>query len=529
MRPPGYHYELEECEAQIVSTMRGVLAIVRDGSFLAVVAQHEEQAIAAAARLAKLAQWRRMRMLDERPLREQLLHHERASLRVVDGIPQTGDPGDAPTPDAALTLQADYQRPYIMHGSIGPSAAAARFDNATLHVHSHSQIYPLRDALAKVLAMASDKVRVTHVSGPGCYGHNGADDVALDAALVARAVPGRSVLLEWERADEHGWEPYGSAMLMRLRASLDHDNRDRLIHHVYSDTHTSRPAAPTTSLCCWPARISPNRGNPLAHSPTCVSMSARTATRIRCMRSAGNTSSRIWYTICRCACRRYARWGLCQRLRDRVFIHELAEACGEDAVALRLRHLQDARGREVLERAADAGGWWRGTSCRDRARIGFARYANSKACAAVVVDVTVSDYGEIELQRAVIAADAGRIVDADGLGMQLEGGFLQAASWTLKEQVRYDADGITSRDWDSYPILRFDEVPTVETVLIDRPDEPSLGAGEATPGLAAGAIANAVCDAIGLRLREMPFTPERCAAPRRVRHGYKRRVPTRTG
>lgn len=512
VRPPGYHYELEECDEQTVSTMCGVLAIVRDGSFLAVVAQREEQAIDAAARLAKLARWRRTRTLDERPLAEQLLRHERESLRVVDGIPQPGDPGEAPdSQNAARTLRADYLRPYTMHASIGPSAAAARFDDRTLHVHSHSQgIYRLREAVAKVLAMPTDQVRVTHVPGPGCYGHNGADDVALDAALVARAVPGRSVLLKWERADEHGWEPYGSAMLMRLCASLDDDNRViSWIHHVYSDTHTSRPGrtnhqplllAGAHLATPWPPpRARPNlrfhvglhrNADPLytfSGKHIVKNLVPDMPLRVSALRSLG---------------------GFANVFAIESFIHELANACGEDAVVFRLRHLQDSRGREVLERAAAAGDWYTQRPPGIGRGIGFARYANCKTYAAVVVDVTVSDYGEIRLQRAVIAADAGRIVDPDGLRMQLEGGFLQAASWTLKEQVHYDAHGIISRDWESYPILRFDEVPAVETVLIDRLDEPSLGAGEATLGPTAGAIANAVHDAIGLRLRELPFTPE---------------------
>jgi CO/xanthine dehydrogenase Mo-binding subunit len=177
-------------------------------------------------------------------------------------------------------------------------------------------------------------------------------------------------------------------------------------------------------------------------------------------------------------------------------------------VDFRLRHLQDPRAREVLERAADAGGWREDRPAGVGRGIGFARYANVKTYAAVLVDLSIDDYGDIQLHRALIAADAGQIVDPDGLRLQLEGGFLQAASWTLKEQVTYDRDGITSRDWDGYPILRFADVPDVKIELIDRPGEPSLGAGEATLGPTAAAIANAVFDATGLRLRELPFTAE---------------------
>ena len=415
-----------------------------------------------------------------------------------------------PPQDAVLTLEADYQRPYIMHASIGPSAAAARFEDGRLWVHSHSQgVYMLRDALARVLALPPENVRVSHVPGPGCYGHNGADDAALDAALVARALPARSVLLKWERADEHGWEPYGSAMLMRLRASLDTQNNVvAWMHHVYSDTHTSRPGRTGRQPLLiagahlndpWPLpRAQPNmrfhvglhrNADPLydfSEKHIVKNLVPDMPMRVSALRSLG---------------------GFANVFAIESFIHELAAACGDDPVALRLRHLQDARGREVLERAADAGGWYDERPLGVGRGIGFDRYANIKTYAAVVVDVRVSDYGEIRLQRAVIAADAGQVVDPDGLRMQLEGGFLQAASWTLKEQVSYDGDGVTSRDWDSYPILRFDEVPEVQTVLIDRDGEPPLGAGETTLGPTAGAIGNAVFDAVGLRLRELPFTP----------------------
>jgi CO/xanthine dehydrogenase Mo-binding subunit len=512
VRPPGYHHALHSIDETPVQQMRGVLAIVRDGSFLAVVAEREEQAIAASTRLAALANWKRTVELDDRPLGELLLQSERESFRVVEGVPQPGDVGDAPNPnDAALTVEADYSRPYIMHGSIGPSAAVARFDSDGLHVHCHSQgIYLLRASLAKVLGLREEQVRVSHVPGPGCYGHNGADDVALDAALVARALPSRNVMLKWERADEHAWEPYGSTMLMKLSASLDADNRVvGWMHHVYSDTHTNRPgrtgrqpqllAAAHLADGRPPQQAQPNMGFHVGLHRNADPLYTFDAKHI-----VKNLVPGMPLRVS--ALRSLGAFGNVFAIES--FIHEIADACGEDPVDFRLRHLQDPRAREVLERAADAGGWREDRPAGVGRGIGFARYANVKTYAAVLVDLRADDYGDIQLHRALIAADAGQIVDPDGLRLQLEGGFLQAASWTLKEQVTYDRDGITSRDWDGYPILRFADVPDVKIELIDRPGEPSLGAGEATLGPTAAAIANAVFDATGLRLRELPFTAE---------------------
>jgi CO/xanthine dehydrogenase Mo-binding subunit len=191
------------------------------------------------------------------------------------------------------------------------------------------------------------------------------------------------------------------------------------------------------------------------------------------------------------------------------FVDELAKASGADPLAFRLRHLDDARARAVLEAMGERLGWRR----RDLPAgwgqgIAFARYKNAKAYAAVGIELEVTEAAEVRLHRAVIAADAGQVIDPGGLTAQLEGGLMQSASMSLYEEVRFDATGITSRDWDSYPILRFDNVPEVDTILMERPSEPCLGAGEATAGPTPGAIANAICAATGLRLRRLPFTPD---------------------
>ena len=246
VRPPNYNARLLELDEKPVRAMPGVLEVIRDGHFLAVVCEREEQAVWAAAKISELAVWDHSKEINAGDVFKQLKDNPRQSLPVVEGVAQEAAvPPPAPPASAATTLSATYQRPYIMHGSIGPSAAMARYDDHGLSVWTHSQgVYPLRLALTEVLDLPEDTIHVVHIPGAGCYGHNGADDVALDAVLAARAVPGRPVLLKWERDDEHAWEPYGPAMQMELQASLD--DSGRVIywsHDTYSDTHIARPSA----------------------------------------------------------------------------------------------------------------------------------------------------------------------------------------------------------------------------------------------------------------------------------------------
>jgi CO/xanthine dehydrogenase Mo-binding subunit len=195
------------------------------------------------------------------------------------------------------------------------------------------------------------------------------------------------------------------------------------------------------------------------------------------------------------------------------FMDELAHAAGADPVEFRLRHLADERARAVIEAAAEKAGWRPGKRSQGNSwgrGIGFARYKNRQSYVAVIVDLRVNRAsGHIRLERAIVAVDAGQIVNPDGLSNQLEGAFMQSASWTLKEQVAFDQQGIISVDWHSYPILRFRDAPRIETVLLNRPGQPYLGIGEGAQGPIPAAIANAVFDAVGVRLRQIPFTPER--------------------
>jgi CO/xanthine dehydrogenase Mo-binding subunit len=517
VRPPSYGAQLVALDHSEVRGMPGVLEVVRDGRFIGVLAEREEQAVKAVRRLASLAEWSET---PELPRMEEI--HARLqggasqSFRVVDGIPQEGEVEPFRPPEGRL-VEATYRRPFQMHASLGPSAALAELSEGSLTVWTHSQgASVLRLSLAQALGMEAERVRVIHAEGAGCYGHNGADDAALDAALLAHALPERPVLLQWMREDENAWEPYGSAMVVKLQAALDAGGRiTAWSHDVWSYTHMGRPlpyGERSGLLAAWhrePA-MQPPRARPSLGEHAGIH---RNADPIYDLPERRIVKHFVDDAPLRVSSTR-SLGAYANVFAIESFMDELAHASGCDPVELRLRHLGDARGRAVIEAAAERAKWGSGALAEGRGRgIGFARYKNRKCYAAVVVELEVdSDTAEIRLERAVIAADAGQVVDADGLANQLEGGLIQSASWTLKEQVCFDELRVVSVDWQSYPILTFPEVPEVETLLLNRPGSPSLGSGEAAQGPTAAAIANAVFDAVGLRLREIPFTPERLRA-----------------
>jgi CO/xanthine dehydrogenase Mo-binding subunit len=501
--------------------MPGVIRVVRDGSFLAVVTEREEQAVKAMEALRKTATWEIGPPLPpQEALFDHLLSQPDQAFLVVDGTPVDDPIPAVETPaGAAHTLAATYYRPYHMHASLGPSAAVAQLIDGKLTVWTHSQgVYPLRAALAQVLGMPEEDIRAIHMDGPGCYGHNGADDAALDAALLARALPGRHVSLIWKRADEHAWEPYGAATVIKMQASLNVEGEVvDWNHDVWGYTHTGRAGLDEGTsglLAAW------HLVEPFAQPRP----RPRTGPQVGIHRNADPlyTFPRrriVKHFLPDSPLRTSALRGLgsyANVFAIESFMDELAHKAGADPVEFRLRYLADERARAVVVAAAEKAGW------RPRPRpqgagkgrgIAFAQYKNKQSFVAVVVDLSVNrDSGQIRLERAVIAVDAGQIVNPNGLSNQLEGAFVQSASWTLNEQVAVDQQGVISVDWYSYPILRFRDVPEIETVLLNRPGQPYLGLGEGAQGPVPAAIANAVFDAVGISLRQIPFRPERVKA-----------------
>jgi nicotinate dehydrogenase subunit B len=510
VRPPYAGAELAGLDETVARSVPGVLAVARLSSFLGVVAEREEQAIMAADALRKAARWKPVdaRLPDEARLPEELGRFAREDIVLKEPAGELA--GDKIT----RWVEATYSRPYLSHAAIGPSCAVAKAEQGRLTVWSHTQgPFPLRGDLAAALGLPPDHVQVIHVQGSGCYGHNGADDAALDAALLAMAVPGRPVKLQWSRHDEFAWAPAGPAMLMRAKAGLSAEGKVvDWDYALWSNSHALRPGQPggLNLLGAWylgkghhaspPAKIPQPFGNgdrnavPLYDFPRqrivnhlLTEMPIR-ASSLRTLGAHGN----IFAIEC--------------------FMDELASAAGMDPVAFRLAHLTDSRARAVLQAAADAAAWnrpfatqgWRGRG------VAYARYKNISTYVAVIVEVEVERVsGNVRLTRAVAAADAGLVINPDGIMSQCEGGIVQGLSWALKEQLRFDRQAITSTDWASYPIMTFEEVPPIEVRLLNRPNDPGLGAGEATVGPASAALANAVAHATGKRLRDLPLTPDR--------------------
>lgn len=511
VRPPHAGARLRGVDPDALAAIEAQgFRLVRDGSFLAVAGAREYPAIRAARRLAGACDWDMGDGLPEADIFQCLKRAPRTSLPVVDGKPRDGAiaaPVDAPT------HAARYRRPYQMHGALAPSAALAELREGRLTVHTHSQgIYPLRQSIADSLGVSADRIELIHVPGSGCYGHNGADDAAFEAALIACALPGEPVLLKWSREDEHAWEPYAPAMQVEVAARLAPDGQvEAWSQEACSGTHGGRPRPGPNRA--GPARLAANRlrADPVPAFVPEPNMGVhagihRNLDPIYAFADRRLVKHLVHGLPLRTSAMR-CLGGAANVFAIESFMDELASKAGRDPLAFRRAHLADPRALAVLEAMAERAGRAAGPPEGAGRGIAYAQYKNAMARAAVCVDLRVTDAAEIRLDRVVLAADAGRIVDPDGLTAQLEGGFLQAASWTLHEAVTYDRDGIRSTDWETYPVLRFDNVPDIEVVLLDHPGSKSLGAGEAACGPSVAAIANAVADATGLRLRRLPFTP----------------------
>ena len=506
VRPPSYDAQLTECDTSAVEKLPGFVKVVRDGNFLAVVAQKEFQAIKAMKALSAAAKWKETPGL---PKQDDLLR-VLTSLKSDDTtIFQQSDPSAI----GQRTIEATYTRPYQSHGSIGPSCAVAQLVGDAMTVWTHTQgVYPDRQGIAEMLKVPLASVRLIHVEGSGCYGHNGADDAAADAALIARALPGAPVRVQWMREQEHAWEPFGPAMVTKLKASLD--GNGRIVDwnfDVWTNTHSMRPggagsmlaaqhmaepfAVPEPKPLPLPAGGGDRNAIPIYKFPNAHVVHhfiPSMPVRISAMRALG-----AYHNV----------------FSIESFMNELAELAGADPVEFRLKHLEDKRGRDVIERAAKEFGWQNGQKAPPDRGYGFAfaRYKSLAAYCAIASEVEVNrETGRPRLVRAVAAVDSGQVVNPDGLTNQIEGAIMQSMSWTLYEAVTFDDTRITSIDWQTYPILRFDAVPDkIDVHIINRPGLPFLGSGETGQGPAAASIANALANATGKRLRDLPLSRQK--------------------
>ena len=506
VRPPHNFAGLISLDDSKVKSMPGLAAIVRDGGFVGVLAEREDVAISAQRALRLAASWREA---DPPPRDVHTWLKEHAAEHRVISEKENADARSR----ATRALEASYTKPFLSHASIGPSCAIAQIDDGKLAVWTHSQgIFNLRRDLALALGMREDAIVVRHAEGAGCYGHNGADDAALDAALLARAARGRPVQVQWMRDDEFAWAPCGPAMALSLRAALDaHGGIVDWEHELWSNGHSSRPgrADDPALLAAWHL-ARPHKRPSAINMPLPAGAADRNAVPIYDFPSQRVVNHYVREMPVRTSALR-SLGAYANVFAIESFMDELAQTAGIDPIAFRLRHLKDPRGRAVIEAAAWRAEWDRWKPAEGRGHgIGFARYKNLGAYCAAVAEVEVGH--DVRVERLILAVDVGLVINPDGVINQIEGGAIQSTSWTLKEQVKLGARGIASLGWEDYPILKFSEAPVVEVELIDRPELPAVGAGEAAQGPTAAAIANAVAHALGLRMRDLPLTHERIAA-----------------
>ena len=487
----------------------GDVVTVRDGSFLGVVAAADRAALAAAASLARAARWQVSDSLpDERDLKTFLLSSPAQAVTVHERHDEQA------AASVTRTFTAEFTRPFLAHASMAPSCAIARWDGAGVTVWSHTQgPFALRAAIAAGLGLEPGQVTVNHVEGAGAYGHNGADDVALDAVLLARAVPGHPVRVLWSREDEMSWAPLGSAMLARLTAGLDASGRIASWRQdVWSNGFIGRPATGgeprllALSHLAGAQPMSPAQDGP----PTGAMGSTRNAVPGYDIGDLVVTRHRLLVMPIRTSSLR-SLGAFLNVFAIESFMDELAGQAGMDPVEFRLAHLSDPRARRVVERAAELSGWARRPGDDDGVGygIGYARYKGLAGYCAAVARVEADT--DVRVTHIWLAADVGRVINPDGVINQVEGGAVQSASWALRERVSFDRARITSLSWDTYPILRFTEVPQVQVAIVDAPGQRETGAGEVAQGPVAGAIGNAVADAVGVRVRDLPLTREQVA------------------
>jgi len=505
VRPPAPDFVVEKVDDAAVKKLPGHVQVVAKRNFVGVVAEREEQAIKA-ARALKI-QWKQAIGLPPMKDMPAFTRGTKSDERVL------ASSGDVEAALSGVKMhRAQYYVPHQMHASIGASCAIASVtpEGATLWSPTQSS-FNVRDAVAKTLGMPADKVHLVWVEGSGCYGHNGADDVTGDAAVLSQAV-GKPVRVQWMRHDEHGHEPKGAAMVMEVRGGVDpQGNVVAWDYQVWSPGHAGRPFAEGAgnilagAALGQPKKLLPTGADRNA-KPTYVFPNSRvrlhllhaTVLRVSSLRGLGSPQNTF---------------------ANESFIDELAAAANADPIAFRIKHLKDERAVAVLEAAAKLAKWEpRASPRRNRSGEGrgvaFVQYDNYSGYAAVVMNVRVERAtGKVRVERVAVAHDCGQIVNPDGLRNQIEGNIVQTLSRALLEEVKFDARKVTSLDWARYPILRFSDLPQeISITLIDRPDKPSLGAGEPAAAPVMAAVANAIFDATGARLRNVPFTPEKVKA-----------------
>lgn len=501
VRPPALGATLESVDERSVASIPGV-QVVRQKNFLAIVAGSEWNAIRASQQLK--AVWSKSETL---PDQAKLWEHVRATKVVKDDI--TSDVGDAKGAMGkdGKTLSATYDFAINLHGSIGPSCAIAEFKDGKLISWSASQgTHNLRKQLAQMFNMPAEDVRCVYVEGAGCYGRNGHEDAAGDAAILAKAV-GKPVRVQWSRADEHGWEPMGPPTLIDLQATLGADGNVTAWASEFFIPQGMPGSCPLVAqeLAGLPAPAVISPGNIIRNSEIPYAVPNM---RTVCHRLETTPFRPSWIR---------APGRMQNTYANECFFDELAAEAKVDPIEFRLKYLSDKRGIELLERLRALAKWDKRLSPQKAAGdvlkgrgMSYTKYEMVRTYVGAVAEVEVERAsGKIHVKRFYVVHDCGQIINPDGVRNQIEGCVIQTVSRTLVEEVKFDRSMSTTLDWASYLILTFPEIPEIVIDLIDRPDEKPWGAGEPTAAIVPSAISNAVFDATGVRLRSVPYTTDK--------------------
>ena len=506
VRPPAIGAILQSIDEDSVKDIPGLSRVVRIGNFVGVIAETEWSAVQAARRLE--VHWSPWEGL---PDQSALWEHVRSTKIVKDDV--TSDVGQvtAALPRGATRLRATYDFAIHTHGSIGPSCSVVEIKDGALTCWSASQAtHALRKQLAAMLSMPEEQVRCIYIDGSGCYGRNGHEDAAGDAALLSRAV-GRPVRVQWMREDEHGWDPKGPPTLIDLDAALDAQG-----NIIAWSSAFFLPQGAATPVALVAATLA-NLPREMNIGPGGILNDTGIPYAVPNMRTVAH---RLETTPLRPAWIR-APGRMQNTFANESFLDELAAAAGADPLEFRLRHLKDARGAELLERLASVATWERaaakprehGARIATGRGMAFVKYELVRTYVGVVADVEIDrTTGEIRVKRFFVVQDCGQIINPDGVKNQIEGNIVQTVSRTLMEQVTFNRSRVTSLDWGSYRIIGFPEVPDVVIDLIDRPREKPWGSGEPSASVVPAAISNAIFAATGVRLRSVPFTPDKVKA-----------------
>jgi len=507
VRPPAYGATLESVDENSVKSIPGV-RVVRDKNFLAVVASSEWNAIRAAQQLK--AQWSKAATL---PDQAKLWEHVRGTKVVQDQVTSdTGSTKDALAGDGKK-ISATYEFAVNLHGSIGPSCAIAEFKNGKLTSWSASQAtHTLRKQLAQMFGMSPDDVRCIYLEGAGCYGRNGHEDAAGDAAILAKAI-GKPVRVQWSRTDEHGWEPMGPPTLVDIRAAMDSSGN---VAAWESDFFIPQQTAgsflvPLTGavLAGMPQKDDIAPGNIFQNSAIPYKF---TNVRTVCRRLENTVFRPSWIRTPGRMQNTYA---------NESFMDELAAEAKVDPIAFRRKYLDDKRGLELLDRLVALSKWEARPAAQQVASgnilkgrgMSYVKYELVRTYVGAVADVEVDrTTGKVTVPRFYLVHDCGQMINPEGVKLQLDGNVIQTLSRTLMEEVKWDRSMVTTLDWASYPIITFPDVPELHYDLIDRPNERPWGAGEPSAAVVPSAVANAIFDATGVRMRSVPFTPAKVKA-----------------